>query len=43
MNYVCKYCKLSFFNWRMINNNICIDCFRRGMSENENDGKNRIK
>ena len=30
MKYKCKICGLEYWGWRMINNEICIDCFRKG-------------
>lgn len=34
MSYVCNCCSQSFFKWRMKNNKLCIDCFRKEVKEN---------
>lgn len=34
MKCTCKKCGGIFFEWRMKNKNICIDCFRREVNKN---------
>ena len=38
MMYTCKCCGQSFFRWRMKNDKLCIDCFRKEVKKN---GRNK--